>query len=186
MKFNLGSGPNPLHDFICIDLIPGIDRPDFINWDLCKGLPPQCANADMITSCHVFEHFKTQDAIALMRQCHSALRDGGVFRMGVPNFKDMVINYLNNNWSHWDIIEHDLDRYSNPQTRTIIDICEEGVYQADPNPANTHKSIWDVPKAIKILEYVGFKDVKRVLYDYNIDPPMELRRRYTLVVEGTK
>lgn len=186
MKFNLGSGPTPLHDFICIDLIPGIERSDFINWDLSQGLPPQCQGAEYFTNCHFFEHLRTNDGVKLMRECYNALGEGGIFRLAVPSFHDMVTNYLKGNWDHWDILAHDLDRYSLRETRTIIDICEEGVYQPDPNPANTHKSLWDVPKALKVLEYVGFKDVKEVPYDFSIDPPMEMRRRYTLVVTGVK
>ncbi len=184
-KFNLGNGPTQLHDFIGIDLLD-INAPWFIRWDLSQGLPPQAEQAEMFTSCHFFEHMTTEDGIRLMRLCKDNLKEGGVFRLGVPDFRDMVTNYLTGNWDHWDVISSDLDRYSNPATRTILDICQEGVYQYDPNPANTHKSLWDVEKALKILNYVGLKDVKQVPYDFAIDPPWEMRRRYTLIAEGTK
>lgn len=185
-KFNLGGGPTPLHDFINIDALD-IDADWFIKWDLSTGLPPETVGASYFTSCHFWEHMYPKDGLLLMQRCYENLEEGGTFRLGVPNFNDMVTNYLAGNWDHWDMLLHDLDRYSPiKELRTIIDICQEGVYQYSTDPYQTHKSLWDVPKALKMLEYVGFKDVKEVPYDYSIDPPWEMRRRFTLVVEGTK
>ena len=183
-RFNLGSGPHPLHDFIGIDTL---DIPGLINWDLSKGLPPQCKDADMFTSCHFFEHLTPPEALKLIKECYKYLRPKGTFRLGVPCFRRLVEHYLAEDWNHWDIyLPHIKQLYPIEEIRTLLDICEDGVYQYSSDKYQTHKSLWDASKAIKILNYIGFREVKEVPYDYTIDPPVELRRRYTIVIEGIK
>lgn len=185
-KFNLGSGDAPLHDYIGIDYIPGLKRDNFICHDLRNGLPEVCRDAEMFVSTHFFEHLYDQEARKLMRECLDFLSPGGVFRIGVPNFRSMVENYLKGNWDFWSVLGSELDRISPKETRSIIDICTFGVYQYDSNELQCHKSIWDIDKLIKVLQHIGYKEVKEVEYDYSKDPPCELRRRYTIVCEGIK
>ena len=179
MKYNLGSGPTKLPGFVNIDMICGD-----IKHDLLYGLPPQCKDADMFTSCHFFEHLTADQSIKLIKECYEYLKPGGVFRLVVPDFRLLVTKYLENDWQHWDLI--DISRISRLETISIIDIVSDGVYQPDPELRNTHKSIWDLHKALKVLEYAGFGQCKQVPYDFNIDPPTELRRRYSIVIQGIK
>lgn len=180
-KFCLGSGPNPPAGFIGVDV--KVTFPN-IQWDLSNGLPPQLQGSEMICNCHLMEHFTTSAAIELIQRIYDCLAPNGVYRMALPNFRSMATEYLNNNRDFWNILHW--DEFSNPMTRTLIDVCEWGVYQPHHDPYEHHKSIWDVEKAIKVLEFTGFKEVKEVPYDPSIEPNTEVRRRYTFVVVGVK
>ncbi len=185
-KYDLGCGGASLPGFIGID-VGASKRKNYIQWNLHEGLPSQCKDAEMFTSCHFFEHLTSSEALKLMKECYKYLKPEGIFRLGVPCFKRLVEHYLKDDWDHWDIYFPQICAlYPNEKIRSIIDVCEDGVYQYSSNQFQTHKSLWDLTKSIKYLTYAGFKDVKEVPYDHSIDPPGEMRSRYTIVIQGIK
>jgi hypothetical protein len=182
-RIHLGAGEELKPGWLNIGLEDRGNVSGYLNWDLSKGLPGHLNNIDEIYSCHFFEHLSTRDGLKLMLECYSVLKLEGKFRLALPDFKDMIKNYLSYCDAgidrHWDILPWDI--FSKKETRTPIDVCEFGVYQG-----GEHKSIWDISKAIKCLEYTGFRKVTQVEYSFDYEPASEMRRRYTFVVEGIK
>jgi predicted SAM-dependent methyltransferase len=53
--------------------------------DVRKGLPVQPASVEAIYSSHMLEHIYFDEANAVLRECHRALRGGGVLRLALPD-----------------------------------------------------------------------------------------------------
>lgn len=188
MKLNLGAGDCLHPGFMNIGL-EDKNHPDWMPWDLRRGLPPNVSNVEEIRSTHFFEHLRDSDGQDLMRECLDKMVTGGLFRMALPNFKSMVKAYLDNDFEFFNVLP--LQQFSSvPGQIRLIDVCTYGVYQYETNTSGAieaeHKSLWDAEKACAVLQHIGFRDVCEVPYDGSIEPPSELRRRYTFVVQGRK
>lgn len=179
-KLHLGCGPDIKPGWLNIDQIPqeGLPATLYKQWDLRQGLP-EVSGVTMIYSSHFWEHMTDAEGLSLMRQCHKILEPGGVFRLAVPSFDTMTAAYHRRDWSFFDVL--DWDSFSDPRTRSFIDVCTFGLYQF-----GEHKSIWDSDKAIKVLNYVGFRNVRSDGLNPEIDATHEARSRYTFYTVGVK
>jgi predicted SAM-dependent methyltransferase len=182
MKVNLGAGQDIKSGWVNID-IGASKSPDYLQWDLSKGLPSYIREADMFYSSHFWEHLEEKEANALGRLCVERLKSGGVFRVSVPDFELICRKYLEGDWGFFDLLHW--NNFSEPNRRSFIDVVSYTVYQIQDG-VQEHKTIWDSQKLIKHLESYGLKDVKIVKYDPTIDPGDAARRRYSLYAEGIK
>lgn len=194
MKIHLGCGSDIKEGYLNIDGYGSQygtnNSTQRLVCDLTRGFPKfdlfnnSIKDVELICHTHFLEHLTTPNAIKLIKECYDILAPGGVLRSAIPSFYTLAKAYLEQDWAFFDI--QNWDSFSDPKTRTFIDIVSEGVYQPHPNPYEEHKSVWDTTKAIKIMEYCGFRDVKEVPYDISYEPDTELRRRYTFVISATK
>lgn len=53
-------------------------------WDIRRGIPCGDGEADGIYSSHTLEHLYLDEAQAVLKACHRALRPGGVMRVALP------------------------------------------------------------------------------------------------------
>ena len=193
-RLHLGCGPEVKDGWINIDGYGdrhgsrgGTQR---LVWDLTLGLPrvdffgDPIDGVDYIYSCHFFEHLRDDDAIRLIRDCRDVLVVGGVFRVALPDFRSLAEAYVREDWSFLDLL--DWDEFSNAAWRTYIDAITYGVYQDHANPFERHQSIWDVKKALAVLNHCGFTGACLTPYDDSIDPAIEVRRRHTFVCCAVK
>ena len=65
----------------------------FVFHDLARSLPFPDKSVDFFFSSHFFEHLFRADAARLLRRMRSALRDGGVIRLAVPDLAFAVALY---------------------------------------------------------------------------------------------
>jgi len=189
MKINLGAGPNILNGYLNLDLYPSSSGERYgtqkVRCDLKNGLPlfdafnDPIRDIELITSCHFFEHLSHADGLKLMKHCHEKLKEGGIFRLALPNFRTMILGYLNEDWDFFDLVA-----YTAPNHQ-IMEIINAGLYQ-DIGTPEAHLCMYDIPFAVWTLQQAGFKNVKEVPYDNSIEPDWEIRRRYTFVVTGEK
>jgi predicted SAM-dependent methyltransferase len=181
VKLHLGSGPRLLEGFVNVDELD-LHSDNYIRWDLRKGLPPHLSSEiDVIYSEHFWEHLTWEDGLELMKDCRAALRDGGLFRLALPNFRTMVSHYLANDWDHFDlpgVIDFAPDRQ-------MMQIVNFGCYQY-VDGENEHKCMWDPEYAIFTMQQAGFVDCQQVEFDPAFDSPEEFRRRYTFYCEARK
>jgi hypothetical protein len=68
-----------------------------------------------------------------------------------------------------------------PATTTLVDHINYGVYQN-----GEHKFIYDEEKICLVLRSLGFGSVNITPYREGLDPPNELRQRYSFYVEAIK
>lgn len=92
LKLHLGCGekyiPGWFHIDVChlphINLVHAVDRLPMIEDD----------SVDEIYSCHVFEHFTSQQAPDVLNEWHRILKPGARMRIAVPDFESLAKYYL--------------------------------------------------------------------------------------------
>ena len=143
IKLNLGCWTRNFgSDWTHID---GCHLPHIVSHDIVN-LPYENNSVDTIYASHVFQYFNRQDGLELLKKWFSKIKDGGTLRIAVPDFKSMVTLYLNGGYS--------LDSFLGPLYGKM-QMDEEIIY---------HKSTYDFESLSKMLEEVGFKNIK--LYDW--------------------
>lgn len=133
---------------------------------------------------HVLEHFTRPQALALATTVHAVLKEGGVFRVAVPDLDFIVAEYLNyqpGRWAHF----HDSfagDYGGSFRTRgELMDICMRGW---------GHRYLFNEEDLRILLKRAGFKTVTRTEYRASEHPALrgiETRPPLedTLIMEAT-
>lgn len=127
MKLNLGSGSCPIEGFINLDGKLGS----------CI-YPLYRKNATEIRASHVLEHFGHVESVEVLGQWISCLKSGGVLKIAVPDFDDLI------------------RRYNLGEQLNFEGIIMGG--QTDE--LDYHKSIWTASKLRMIMEGYGLIDVQ--------------------------
>lgn len=129
IKLNLGSGSKLLEGYINLDIATG---------DSIYPLEEKYHGAEIIRASHVLEHFDKDTSIAVLCHWFDALASGGLLRIAVPDFKDLVRRYqIGENLPYEDII--------------MGGQCDQHDY---------HKSLWDFDKLRFVMENIGFVELK--------------------------
>ncbi len=91
MKLHLGCGKRHIPGFVHIDAVeyPHVDHVSTI--DSLSFI--QSDSVDLIYCCHVLEHFKRSDVVRVLSEWHRVLKPGGVLRVSVPDFEQLVEVY---------------------------------------------------------------------------------------------
>lgn len=82
LRLHLGCGWNHLDGWVNSDLVGG--RGDFA-WNLLRPLPFEDGSVDAVFMEHVFEHLRYSEVLVVLGHVRTALRPGGVLRVGVPD-----------------------------------------------------------------------------------------------------
>jgi len=90
---NLGCGTRFHPDWINIDVVSS--DPRVIRHDLTLGIPLADASCAVVYHAAVLEHFRPEDALLFLRDCHRVLVPGGTIRVGVPDLEQLCRLYLN-------------------------------------------------------------------------------------------
>ncbi len=97
-KLHLGCGPHVLPGWANLDLA---GAPGSVRWHLNWRLPVDDASVDLIFSEHFIEHIDKAQATMLLRDCHRALRVGGVLRLSTPSLAKLVTEYQAGRLDEW-------------------------------------------------------------------------------------
>jgi len=127
MKLNLGSGSCP---------IEGYDNRDASTGD--RIYPIMWKNVAEIRASHVLEHFGHVESIEVLGNWIDCLKSGGVIKIAVPDFDDLI------------------RRYNLGEQLNFEGIIMGG--QTDE--LDYHKSIWTASKLRMIMEGFGLKDIQ--------------------------
>lgn len=89
---NVGCGNRFHEDWDNYDFAPS--APSVKKIDLSKSLPFSTGSADAIYSSHVLEHLSPDQADSFLKECHRALKVGGLIRVVVPDLEQVTKEYL--------------------------------------------------------------------------------------------
>lgn len=146
--------------------------------DVRKGLPFGDRSVSYIYSSHTFEHFTWDESVAITKQCYRVLRSGGVLRVGVPNLRLLIEDYL-----------RDTDRQA---SHRLVERLQLGHNLQDFIHSGAHHSqMFDEKSLLHLLESAGFTQPRvRQFRDSGIPDIQaiepEERECETLYVEATK
>lgn len=153
IKLNLGCGTKKMPGFINVDVRfnpnPTQDAnkifadPDVID-DIAVLSKFENNSVDLIYACHVFEHFKKDDRLNVLRRWFEVLKPGSILRLAVPDFEAVAYAYVNN------IIP--------------LEKLWSSLNGSQRHPFDFHYHCYDFNSLTKDLESVGFVDVHR--YDW--------------------
>lgn len=130
MKLNLGSGSCPIEGFINLDGNEGdILYPIRDMW---------IGKISEIRASHILEHFGHFESIQVLANWFNCLKSGGVLKIAVPDFDDLI------------------RRYNLGEQLNFEGIIMGG--QTDE--LDYHKSIWTASKLRMIMEGFGLEDVQ--------------------------
>jgi predicted SAM-dependent methyltransferase len=125
-KLNLGSGSKPIEGYENIDGASG-------------GVifPLAFSEVSEIRASHVLEHFGLEESIAVLSNWIAALKPGGVIKIAVPDFDDLIRRYY-------------LGEKIN---------FEKVIMGAQTDERDFHKSIWTHSKLRVIMEGFGLENI---------------------------
>ncbi|CCO23680.1 class I SAM-dependent methyltransferase [Maridesulfovibrio hydrothermalis] len=89
---NLGCGQTWHRDWVNIDFKS--TGPEVTGHDLTSGLPYDDGEFDAVYSSHLLEHFNKSFAPQFVSDCFRVLKNGGVFRVAVPDLETITRLYL--------------------------------------------------------------------------------------------
>lgn len=128
MKLNLGSGSCPIEGYVNLDGNKG---------DSIAPLLFDAGTVSEIRASHILEHFGHSESIEVLADWIGRLKLGGVLKIAVPDFDDLIRRY-------------NLGEQLNFEGIIMGGQCDERDY---------HKSIWTASKLRMILEGFGLKDI---------------------------
>jgi SAM-dependent methyltransferase len=88
---NVGCGSKNYLGFVNVDAVSA-PHVDVVTNDLSK-LPFDSNHADLIYMCHVLEHVKMNELNAVLVEMHRVLKVGGILRISVPGFDELIAFY---------------------------------------------------------------------------------------------
>lgn len=149
-KLHLGCGPRYIPGFIHVDLadFPHIDHKHDIS-----DLPMfSDSSVDLIYCSHALEYFDRIEALQVLKEWYRVLKKNGVLRIAVPDFEAIVKVY-----QKYKDLEH--QGILGPlYGRMVVNTGEKN------EKILYHKTVYDFDSLKKLLESVGFKNVKK--YDW--------------------
>lgn len=143
IKLHLGCGKRNIPGFINVDLInlPHIHHQRSV--DNLKVFADNCAG--LIYASHVLEYFDREEAVSVLHDWKRVLAPGGVLRIAVPHFNQLIKVYQN---------KGDLKTILGPLYGRIVIATQEG------EKILYHKTTYDFKSLKILLESVGFKEVQ--------------------------
>jgi predicted SAM-dependent methyltransferase len=99
----------------------------------------ETGTVDLIYMCHVLEHIRRNDLKKVLSEMRRALKDGGVLRISVPDFDQLIEVY-------------------NAAGKDIESICRQLMGGQD-HPYNVHYSVFTHRRLSELLRDVGFREV---------------------------
>jgi predicted SAM-dependent methyltransferase len=84
-KLQLGSGSNPLEEWLNTDIRPR--RRERVLLDASRPFPIEDETFDYVFGEHVIEHLTFPEGLSMLRQCHRILRPRGRIRIATPNLE---------------------------------------------------------------------------------------------------
>lgn len=123
--------------------------------DLRKGLPFPDGSVDVVYASHILEHFYTDDALALLKECKRVLRSGGTCRVVVPDLRGMADKYSKHEISADEFVG---GLNLRPRQRPAEGPLKRLYYQFQGEP-HFHKWMYDAGSLARLMEAAGLSRV---------------------------
>jgi predicted SAM-dependent methyltransferase len=160
-KINLGSGSVCKSGYLNVDLFPGGD----LTLDLRRGLPFESNCCEVIFSEHFFEHIDYPEAVHhLFSECLRVLKPGGVLRFSVPDTEWPLHDYRDGSDASYFLASKQNSWWHPSYCTTRLERIN---YHFRQN--GEHRFAYDEETARKVLASIGFSEIKRVIFDAELD-----------------
>jgi predicted SAM-dependent methyltransferase len=149
LKIHLGAGPINIQGWINIDArdathihlqSSGFDLKEFADGAVSE-----------IYMCHVLEHFSFEEAKTVLKTMHGKLKAGGVLRLSVPDFDQLVAIYH--------------------ESGNDLELIKMALMGGQDYEYNFHKGVFNIALLSNLLISCGFNGVQtwNTLEDFGID-----------------
>ena len=182
LRVNVACGPQVLPGFTNLDLFPC--RLEVIGWDCRRTLPLADGAAAAIRVEQFVEHLEPREELpAFLRDCHRALRAGGVLRVIVPDAERYLHAYCREDLEGFrDLAVPDPFPADLP---TRMDVVNHVFHQW-----HEHRWGYDFETLAHRLRDAGFDRIARSEYKVSLDSELaqdlEVHAPYSLYVEAVK
>ena len=159
MKLNLGCGTHIMDGYVNVD---GEERPGVLQMDIMNlrdWMGEQ--QADEILMVHVLEHLYYWEADDLLRQCHDALKPGGVLIIECPNILQAARTLINKP-----------DAATKPTSRAMHMLYGDPKHR---RPGMCHRWGYTPDSLERLLFQVGFQGVTEETAHFHAGPPQDFR-----------
>jgi predicted SAM-dependent methyltransferase len=175
LRLNLGSGNVPKEAWINVDLFGPVAD---LRLDLRRPLPFADNSASYIYSEHFFEHLDypnvtrsmgwdlegdgPSEALQFLRECKRVLAPGGILDVVVPDTEGMIGVY---------VARHSVTESVGPWWGPTW--CDTGMHRVNYlfRQGRQHKYAYDEETLSRVLESVGFQDIRHRPFDPGMDAP---------------
>lgn len=158
--------------------------------DITKGLPGiQPNSCDGIYCSHVLEHLSLADFRTAINNTHILLKPGGIFRLVMPDFNNLVTSYIDQKNKKNPEACHIFMKNSGMALEHSRRSYKTRLFESFGN--SRHQWLWDKEATIKELESFGFNDIRQCQFNDSQDPMFKLvededRFRGSLAIEAKK
>jgi predicted SAM-dependent methyltransferase len=147
--------------------------------DLRQELPWLDGEFDAVYSSHFLEHLTSEEAHDLLVRCRRVLKPGGVSRHCLPDSMLPIRAIIEGRQDYFDYVDKTAPQFLPAEAlRSPIDYVSQQAY------GWSHKCLYDLPKAKKLLETSGYVNVSEAVFDPAFDLADPVRRYFSLYVEG--
>jgi predicted SAM-dependent methyltransferase len=136
---NLGCGSTSHPSFINIDATPARHIHYVRGVDDLRPFADQ--SVDLVYVSHCLEHFKHADVQRVLTEWHRVLKPGGILRLGVPDFDQLIRIY--------HAASHD------------VEVIQGVLMGGQTYPLNVHYVVFTERSLTDRLKAVGFREVRR-------------------------
>jgi predicted SAM-dependent methyltransferase len=169
IRLNLGCGWDHKDGWTNVDLFATSAD---VHWDLRLGIPLPDGTVEAIIHEHMLEHLSLSDGFAFTRACLTALRPGGVLRIGVPDAGLCVDSYAGRADPEW------------AQSRPTGMLAIQALFYE-----NGHRAMYDAETLTLMCRAAGFAEARHTDWGESwIEPCPDSpdRRDGSLYVEARK
>lgn len=137
--------------------------------DIVKGLPVTPETAELLYCSHVLEHLSLADLRTALRNCRRILREGGVFRLVLPDVEYIINEYCN------DVSDQAALRLMENTLLGCIkrDRGLQGLLRSWLGNSR-HLWMWDYKSLAAELRDAGFHNVRRASYNDSLHKAFRL------------
>jgi SAM-dependent methyltransferase len=137
--------------------------------DIVKGLPVAAGSVDLLYCSHVLEHLSLADLRTALRNCRDKLREGGVFRLVLPDVEFIIDEYRNDPTENAAVhfMENTLLGQKS-RDRTFRGLLRSWLGNSH------HLWMWDYKGLAAELRNAGFRNVRRASYNDSLHDAFRL------------
>lgn len=139
-------------------------------------------SAELIYSSHMVEHLEHHELMSHLKECHRILKQGGILRLGVPDFASIIKNYGDNDFleKHRNVVSGEMFGLPD-ELICYMDLMNRAFYEF-----GQHKIVLDEQKMTNLLVFSGFErsNISKVEFDKEYD--LAVRMDATFYMQAVK